>query len=153
MIRRIQDSYIYMTGVILLVTAAIKWFGAATGAPVLDWHDPLLPLSNRETFVLAGAMELGLSAYLFLGEQRGMKIMSIAWLAGIYLTYRLGLWWAGVPDLCNCLGNLSGWFPVSPLTLDWIAWSLLGWLLIGSLLILMTGWLHRWKTNRTKMAA
>jgi hypothetical protein len=113
----------------------------------LNWLDPLLPFSNRHVFVLAGAMELGLSIFLCVGSERGTKTACIVWLASIYLIYRLGLWWAGLPSLCHCLGNLNDRFPISPLALDRIAWVLLGWLLVGSGGFLIYQWIRKRKTT------
>ena len=145
MIRRIQDGYIYLTAVILFVTAMVLFSSALGAAPILDWLDPLLPFSNRHVFVLAGMLELGLSAYLFLGNERGTKTMFIAWLAIICLIHRMGLWWAGVPDLCGSLGNLNDRFPISPEILNRITWAWLGWLLVGS----HTFGLFQWISHRT----
>jgi len=132
MIRRIEDGYIYSTAVILFVTAMIKFTSAAGNAPILDWLDSLLPLTNRTSFILAGVMEVGLSTFLFLGNERPVKISVIAWLSLVYLIYRLGLLWAGFPNICSCLGNLNERFPISPAIENTIAWTLLVWLLIGS---------------------
>jgi hypothetical protein len=140
-IRRIQDGYIHTNGVILLVTALVKLASALSTAPVLDWLDSLLQFSNRHLFVLSGMLELGLSAFLFLGCEGRAKIFFIAWQADIYLVYRVGLWWAGTPNLCNCLGNLTDKFPVAPGIIDQIGWILLGWLFVGSHVLGMFEWL------------
>ena len=129
---RLQDAYIYATAGMLFFTALVKFTSLPGTAPILDWLDPLLPLSNRMVFLLGGLLELGLSAYLFLGVDRPAKILAIGWLALIYLIYRLGLWWAGAPGLCHCLGNLTDRYPISPVMLNRITWILLGWLLLGS---------------------
>ncbi len=141
MIRRIQDGYIYSTAVILFVTALILFSSTRGAAPILDWLDPLLPFSNRHIFVLAGTLELGLSAYLFLGSERGTKTMCIAWLAIICLIHRLALWWAGAPDLCSSLGDLTSQFPIAPETLNRITWGWLDWLLVGSLTLGLFQWI------------
>jgi hypothetical protein len=145
MSKRIQDGYIYSTAVILFVTAAIKFFSAAGNAPVLNWLDPLLPFSNRQVFIFGGTVELGISVFLCLGSERISKTMLIGWLAVIYLIYRLGLWWAGAPSLCHCLGNLSDRFPISPLALDRIVWAVLGWLCVGSCCFLVLEWFRNRK--------
>lgn len=145
MIRRIQDGYIHATAVILLITALVKFFSAVGTAPIWDWLDPLLPFSNRHVFMLAGTLELGLSAFLFLGRERRTKILALIWLADIYLIYRLGLWWAGASNLVSCLANLTDKFSIAPAVLDQIIWLLLGWLLVGSHAI----GLFQWFDNRT----
>jgi len=147
MIKRIHDGYIYLTAVILFVTALVKLSSTTGNAPILDWLDPLLPFSNRQVFIMGSALELGLSAFLFLGKERGAKTACIAWLASIYLIYRLGLWWAGAPNLCHCLGNLNARFPISPPALERIVWALLGWLVVGSLGFSVLQWFRDRKTT------
>ena len=56
----------------------------------------------------------------------------IAWLATNFLAYRIILWWMGAPNLCNCLGSLNQYLPVSPRVLNIAAFTALGWLLVGS---------------------
>ena len=146
MIRRIHDGYIYSTAVILFVTAMILFSSALGSAPILDWLDPLLPFSNRRVFVLAGIMGLGFSAYLFLENERGTKIMSIAWLAIIYLIYRLGLWWAGAVDPSKYLGIFNDQYSISPEVVNRIAWVWFGWLFVGS----HTLGIFQWLTHLSK---
>jgi len=140
MIKRIQGSYIYSTAVILFVTAVIKFISAFGTAPILDWLDPLMPLTNRHVFILAGALEAGISAFLFLGRELKTKTTLIAWLSIIYSIYRIGLWWAEAPNLCHCLGNLHEWFPISPVIENGVVWALLCWLLAGSNLFIIILW-------------
>ena len=142
--RRIQDGYIYLTAVILFVTATVEFSSAVGSTPILDWLDPLLLVSNRHVFMLGSLMDAGVSAFLFLGKERGAKVMLIGWLASIYVIYRAGLWWAGVPILSCYMGNLTDSFPISVETLNHMAWGLLAWLLVGSHAVSLFDWIsHR----------
>jgi len=104
--KKIQERFIYSAAVILFITGAAKLVSSLGAAETLDHPDSLLILSHRHILLLLSMVELGLSAFFLLGRNAKMKIALIAWLATNFLMYRVGLWWMGAPNLCNCLGNL-----------------------------------------------
>jgi hypothetical protein len=134
-----QAFFIFSAAVILFITGAAKLFTALGAAGALDQPDSLLILSHRHIFLLMSGLELGLSAFLLMGRNTKMQLALVAWLATNFLMYRIGLWWIGAPDLCNCLGNLNQYLPVSPRILNAAALVALGWLLVGSCTLMITG--------------
>lgn len=154
--RKISDWFIFSAAVILFITAAAKIFASFGTADALNTADPLLPLSNRNVFLLAGLIELALSAFLLVqdGNQR-MKLSLTAWLATNYLVYRIGVWWIGAPTFCDCLGNLNSELSISPRVIYPVMLAVLVWLLAGSYGFLAFDWLTRRKPshfNRTPLA-
>jgi hypothetical protein len=129
---KLEAWFFYFTAVILFVTALTKLFGAMGITAFLAQPDPLLPLSNRQMMILLGSMELFLSAFLLLGRGNCLKHGLTAWMAANFLVYRLGLWWLGGANLCNCLGNINHLLPVAPRVLNEILYAIIGFMLIGS---------------------
>lgn len=60
---------------------------------------------------LACVVELVVVAYLASPSSLGRKLTAVAWLACLFVTYRLGLHWIGGDRHCACLGSASQWFP------------------------------------------
>jgi hypothetical protein len=135
---RMRDGFIFSVAIILFITAAAKLFSAPGTAVALDSMDPILPLSNRWLFYLAGGIELLISGFLLI-KTRGhrIKLTLIAWLATDYLVYRAGLWWSGSPNLCDCLGDLNDRLSISPRILNRFTLAALIWLSAGSGLFLI----------------
>jgi hypothetical protein len=150
MSRKIQGFFIFSAAVILFVTAAAKIYGATGTAEALGNSDPLIPLSNRQVFYLVGGIELFISAFLLVkDESQGLKLSVIAWLATNYLVYRAGLWWMGMPNFCDCLGNLNEKLFISPRILNHSMLALLVWLVVGSYLLLILDWLGHRELSKT----
>ena len=139
MIRRFQGIFIYSAAIILFIAAAAKLLSATGSAQALDASDSVLYLSHRHLFLLEGGLELVMSAFLLMSRNSKTQTALIAWLATNFLVYRLGLWWMGAPNLCNCLGNLDDYLPLSPRFINAVAYASLAWLLIGSWMLLMLG--------------
>jgi hypothetical protein len=140
--KKAQERFIYSAAIIFFVTATAKLLSTRSTALALDVHDPILLLTHRHVFYLIGGIELGLSAFLLMGQNQRMKLALTAWLATNFLVYRIGLWWGDEPNLCNCLGNLAGYVPLSPWVVNAAAFAALSWLVIGSYLFLLLDWLH-----------
>jgi hypothetical protein len=140
---RIQACFVQSAAVILFITGAAKFISALGAAESLDQPDSLLILTHRHIFFLMSGLELGLSAYLLMGGNTKLKLALLAWLATNFLVFRIGLWWMGAPNLCNCLGNLDQFLPLSPGILNFGAFAALGWLLIGSYALMIIEWRNR----------
>jgi hypothetical protein len=140
---RIQSRFIYSAAIILFITGAAKLISAFGAAQVLDQADSLLILKHRYVLFFMSGTELGLSAFLLMGRNSKIKLSLIAWLGTNFLMYRIGLWWMSAPNLCNCLGNLNEYLPISPRILNLVAFTALGWLLIGSYALMILGWRNR----------
>jgi len=140
--KKIQERFIYSAAIIFFVTATAKLLSTRSTALALEIHDPILFLTHRHVFYLMGGIELVLSAFILMGQNQRMKLALTAWLATNFLVYRIGLWWYGEPNLCNCLGNLADYLPLSPWAVNVAAFAALSWLIIGCYLFLLLNWLH-----------
>jgi hypothetical protein len=153
MIRKIQGFFIFSVAVILFVTAAAKIYSATGTADALGDSDPLIPLSNRLVFYLVGGLELLISAFLLVKDgSQTLKLSLIAWLGTNYLVYRAGLLWMGLPNFCDCLGNLNEKLSISPVILNHVMLSALVWLMAGSYSLLVIDWPGRRQPLRTETA-
>jgi hypothetical protein len=153
MLERARGWFIWSAAVILFMTAAAKLVSAADHVPTLMRMDPVLNISNRHFFLLAGLLELAVSAFLLTGRNDRMKLMLIAWLATNFALYRAGLWWNHSAHLCSCLGNLAEMIPIRPRLLDGVLWGALGWMGVGSYGFLLLGWCVPRKSAASQAAA
>lgn len=150
--KRIQDGFIFSAAVALFMTAAFILLSATSKAAILDGPDPLLILSYRKVFYVAAGLELALSAFLLLARDAQTKLMLMAWLAGGFLVYDIGMAYYHEANLFVCLGNLFDWVTVPPRILNGIAYVVLGWLLLGSFGLLAWGWISGRKSTRSVIA-
>ena len=68
----------------------------------------------------------------------------VAWLATIFMVYRMCLWWLGWQRPCGCLGSLARVLHLSEHTADNLMQGVLAYLLLGSY-----GWLlWQWRQGR-----
>ena len=133
-------------GILLALTALAKLVSAFGTADILQRYDPVLRISYQQVFFLASAMELVVVFICFSRKNLPVKSGAIAWLATMFLIYRLGLWWANYPALCKCLGNLTDALHISPELAGTIAKTILAYLLVGSYAILFWVWRSAPKT-------
>jgi hypothetical protein len=140
--RKARDYFVFSVAVILFVTAATKIFSATGSAEALGHPDPFIPLPNRLVFYLVGGIELFVSGFLLVKhENQRTKLLLIAWLSTNCLVYRIGLWWMGAPNFCDCLGSLNEKLFISPRTLNYVMLVVLAWMIAGSYLLLISDWL------------
>ena len=103
--------------------------------------DPIVGIPFKY-LMLAAVAELPIAAVCLFAKANRLATVLVAWLASIFLVYRLGLWWIGWKKPCGCLGNLTDTLGISPHTADVIIKGLLAYLLIGSYGLLIREW---WK--------
>jgi len=150
-IRKFQDKFLFVSAILLFMAGAAKLLSAMGKASALAVPDPLLSISNRNLFLAMGSLELALSAFLLVSQADQWRVMLIAWLATNFIAYRAGLWWMGEPNLCNCLGDLSGYVALPPRILNDAALVMLAWLTLGSYGFLLLGLFGRRKAAKTKL--
>jgi hypothetical protein len=143
---KVTKYFIYLTVMILLVTATAKLVSATGHARILNLRDPLLPLTSRQLLVAGAGLEFFVTALLLFGRGSGVKLAAIAWLASNFMAYRLGLVWIGVDEPCWCLGHVTDALKLSPLLVDWGMKLILALLLVGSYGLLA---LDRWQKRRS----
>jgi len=100
-----------LCAVALLITGAAKLFAASGVSRGLELPDPLLPLSNRQAFLLVGQVEVAVVAFLIWGRDLRLQATAVAWLASCFTAYRLFMWAGHHRRSCGCLGNLNEWLP------------------------------------------
>jgi hypothetical protein len=134
-------------GVLLAITALAKLISAFGRSEILQQYDPILRMRYHWVFCLAAAMELGVVGVCFSRKDLPFKAGAVAWLATLFLLYRLGLQWANYPAPCKCLGNLTDALHISPLIASTIAKVILAYLLAGSYVVLYTTWRSKLKAS------
>jgi hypothetical protein len=128
----LQRWFIFSAGGILLITGLAKIFSAHGNAKILDLSDPIFKISFRRLMFLVGNLELIISAFCFFGKKIGLQISAIAWLAGVFILYRIGLMAVGYRRPCPCLGSLTDALHISPETTNLTGKIFLAYLSIGS---------------------
>jgi hypothetical protein len=125
----------------LLITAAAKLISSFGHAPILETADPLLKLSYRHLFWLAGGIELIIAGVCILGRNVWLQAGLVAYLATNFVIYRIGINHLGF-HLCPCMGYLTESLPVSQAATDFILKCILAYLLIGSYATLLARWMR-----------
>jgi hypothetical protein len=147
--------YLKSAALMLFITAAGKVATALGQTASLDAGSPLFSgISNRHLILTAAAFEVAVAGVAISGwgEQR-LAVIGVAWLATIFLGYRLMLSAQGLQGHCNCLGEFSAAFLTAE-EAEQISTGILGYLLLGSYGILLTWrvWTHR-NTGRDDVQA
>jgi hypothetical protein len=116
---------------LLLVTAAAKVVSALEGIRLLARFDPLLPLSVRETLLLAAALELSCAAVVRVVRLTGISCLLVACLGAQFILYHVAVHMTGMPGPCPCLGSLAAWTGMSDRTARVIVLAIAIYLLLG----------------------
>lgn len=134
--RNLVRGFVYSAGVLLLITAAAKFVSGFGSAGILQRADPILNLPFRSLFWFVGGLELAVAIISLFSKDTGWPVILIAWLSTNFAVYRVGLLWVGYLRPCPCLGNVTDALHVSPHTADSVLKAILGYLLVGSWLII-----------------
>jgi hypothetical protein len=137
--------FIRSAGILLIITSAAKLISAGGSANILQNLDPVLSISFRQLFLIAGIFELTVALVCLFVKMVNVRLGLVAWLATNLLLYRMALWWVGYQKPCSCLGNLTDAIHISPPVADNLMKGALAYLLIGSYGILFRQW---WKNRR-----
>jgi hypothetical protein len=138
--------FVYSTGVLLLFTAAAKLVSGFGDARVLQLPDPVFGIQFRYLFWAVGGIEWAVVMVCLFGKQLKLKVFLIAWLATMFVIYRLGLNWVGYFRPCHCLGTLTDSLGISPQAADKAMKIVVAYLFIGSYATLFWFWRQRKKT-------
>lgn len=139
--------FIFVAGAILMLTGTGLVLGASASAHQLGIHDPILGVPFRYLMLSVGMAELLVAFLCLFTNKRALSLGLMAWLAAVFLAYRIGLWNEG--------WHHSSGFMVAPLNLsprmtDAITSLTLFILLIGSCIMLMKVlWRPRMKPSTT----
>jgi len=132
--------YFYSVGALLFVTAAAKFASAGGNARILEDSDPILQLSFRHVFLLAGAIETVVAAICLFARWPLLQAALTAWLATNFAAYRIGLLWIGYQKPCHCLGNLTDAIHITPSAADHFMKGMLVYFMVGGYGILFRLW-------------
>jgi len=135
----------FLTGAILVlaVTAIAKLWAVAGEARMMALQDPLfIFLSRRQMLLLAALVEVAvITVIVRLWNLPLAAIGMVAWIALLFLAYRLGLSAIGYQGPCGCAGDAFAGMGVPPAVVDTVTGVMLGYLLVGSLGLLL--WARR----------
>lgn len=116
---------------VLVITAGVKLVGSARSVPYLGLDDPLVPfITNRTVMVLSAIMELAVASLMIVRRAEPLRLPSIAWLATLFFSYRIGLWLINYNGPCPCLGGPVDWLGIRRTTAEWILNAIIGYLLV-----------------------
>jgi hypothetical protein len=144
----IINLFIFLSGLLLLATAAAKLVSASGHAGILRMTNPIFGISFRNVLWIVGFLELVVALICFLGKQQKLKIWLIAWLATCFLMYRVGSVVMYNSKFCPCLGNLTDALHISPQAADTTAKIILAYLLLGSYAAIFWTW---WPTQKATL--
>ncbi len=130
-------SFVWSASVILAVTGLAKVVSSQGRAGLLEQHDPLFGISFHYLLLLAGTLEVIVSAICMLVQNLTLVLFVIASLATNILLYRFGLTLVGYQKPCPCLGSLTGAIHMSPHVADLIMKLVLLYLTVFSFAALL----------------
>jgi len=129
---------------ILLATATAKTISGFGSAEVLEQPDPILGISFRSAFFVAGTIELAVGLICLFAKCLRWQTGLVAWLATIFVVYRLGLVLVGYKQPCNCLGGFTDALHITPGAADAAMKCILAYLLLVSYVVFFVLW-QPWK--------
>jgi hypothetical protein len=136
-IRMVLRAYVRSVAIILGLTALAKLYSATGGARILDLPEALLPLTNRQTLVLVGIIELIVALSMVVAKSNAMKLIGTAWLSLNFILYRAASLLLVVGRPCPCLGSITERLPLKPAVIDRILISVVVYLFLGSCFFLV----------------
>ena len=93
--------------------------------------DPVFGLVWRELMVVAGLVEIGVELVCLLGKSRLYRAGLLLFLGSGLLMYRGMYWGAGVKGVCPCWSGLLEWVGMDRGEGNWIAASILVYILLA----------------------
>lgn len=132
-----SQIFILTSTFIFVAAGTAKALSALGDSNILNELDPLFGLKNRYLMFVVGVLELGVSAYLALGNHWLTKTFAIICLTTNITLYRIGLWWVDAKKTCGCLGDLSSSIGLSDQSADLIMKCILAYLLLGGIILII----------------
>jgi|ERR1017187_1876212 DNA-directed RNA polymerase subunit RPC12/RpoP len=128
--------FILSAGTILTFNGTAKVLGVFGTSQVLDLHDPIFGLAFSHLMLSVGIVELFVAFLCLFTNKRILSLVLVAWLAAIFVVYRVGLWSMGWHHSC---GFLVDPLNLSLRTTDAMMNAASIFLLIGSITMLWIG--------------
>ena len=138
--------FVGSASVILILTAIAKFVSSFGTVPILHEQDPILGVTYRVVFLVAGSVEIVIGSFCLFAKGLHFKIYLISWLATMFGIYRLGLILLHYQKPCSCLGNLTDYLHIDSAASGLIMNVIFLYLLIGSYVALFWLWRQRNET-------
>jgi hypothetical protein len=138
-------------GVVLLLTAAAKFFSGAADIRLLQTADPILAVPYRYALPAVGMLEEATAMVCLVGQRVWIQAATVAWLSSAFMAYRLALLWVGYQKPCGCLGGLADAIGMSGTSADHLVKGVLAYLLFGSYAVLVSLWLRGRRRGRSSL--
>lgn len=132
------EWFVLSSGYILLLAGAAKVVSILGSARLLDQPDALTGIRLRVLLAVVGGVELVTGMVIVIARKRTIAVGLIAWMAGCFVSYRVGLWLVGGKKPCPCLGNLTDALRIPPDLADMLIRVVLAYLLVGSYAVLLS---------------
>ena len=139
--RKLINAFTDSAGACLLAAALMLFLGNLGSTGLAQPQDPVLMISTRTLFWIAGAIALGVAWVCLLGKRVWSKLTLILWLATNLCVYQICFLQRGnYRGLGACLGSLADTFGISSNTAWLIVTTVFFYLLIGSLMTILWLW-------------
>lgn len=133
-----SQMFFATTVVILALTATAKVTALLTGSALLNYADPVLQVPEWYVLLLAAGIEVVVVTALLLQKDATGRCWTVLWLCISFLAYRgLSSFAPAVKRPCPCLGHLPLFGSMSESSASSLAAWCLGYMFIGSCLILL----------------
>lgn len=136
--RAMTKYFLYSAGILLGLVGLAKLFSSAGHIKALEFPDPIFLIPFRYLFLIVGSLEMIVASICFFGKRPLVQSGLVAWLASMFLVYRVGLILLDYHLPCPCLGSLTAILHMPANVADMITKVILGYLLLGSIAILIT---------------
>ena len=132
---QLRRLFLVSAGTLFFITGIAKLLSAIGTAQILNVQDPLLGISFRLLFIIAGILELSISLACLFGKSTLLEVQLVVWLSTCILIYRAGLSLTEGPAPCSCLGYFTEAIYLRPELANLLMKIILGYLFVGSILV------------------
>jgi hypothetical protein len=131
----------FCTSIIIIVAGVISKVAAVLqGDGFLVLKNTVFPFfSNRLVFLVAAGVEAVCVVLMILTRPVPIRAYVILWLASAFIVYRIGVQATGNGRPCGCLGYVGKALGVGDKDMDKAARFALGYMLVGSLGVIVAG--------------
>lgn len=146
---KVAHWFIKSSGALMLAAAAMLFLSHWAGSDLAQPKDPLLAIPIGSIIWIAAVVLLVVAMGCLFGEPGISSAIWLAWLAAQFWVYKGGLLWSGFHHATIPLGNLPDAFRLTPASADLMAGILFGYILVGSLGLLLWSW---WTSRKPSKA-
>jgi len=129
-LNRLTRWFALSVAVIFVLTGSAKLYSACGSASILSRPDPIFAIPFRILMLFVGLAEIAVAFIYVKTNNVKLTIDLTRWLSTGFLIYRFALWWIDWRIPCPCLGHVTDALHISPLAVDIMMKTILGYLLI-----------------------